>query len=143
MEKIKFKKRLFNKLKEIVNYLYKGVSLIDNFLNVFFVVFFVLIIKFIRIGLQQKLYLGYFEFTIIGFLIIISILQINKIRTNCFGWGEISFIFFFISGISWIYSDSLELLLLSIKITWAFVLGHIFYYFLYVTRMNNEKVLKI
>jgi len=124
MKKTPTKKKLLNKLEEVMNYLYKDQPFIINLTTSVVAIIFLVMVKLALIGFQQKLYSGYFEYMVVALLLSILILQI-PFRVS--GWGNISLIFVGIAGVGLLIYDTTTLLPFAGKMIGVFAGGHILF----------------
>ncbi len=135
MNKKLTKRRLIEKLEEVINWLYKDQSLITNLTSSVGALILLVVIKFAIIGFQQKVYSGYFEYMVVALLLSILILQTSF---KASGWGKISLIFVVIAGVGLIVYDTTSLLPLAGKMISFFAAGHILFM---ITQLVNFKEL--
>jgi len=124
MKKTPTKKKLLNKLEEVMNYLYKDQPFIINLTTSVVAIIFLVMVKLALIGFQQKLYSGYFEYMVVALLLSILILQ-TPFRVS--GWGNISLIFVGIAGVGLLIYDTTTLLPFAGKMIGVFAGGHILF----------------
>jgi hypothetical protein len=120
--------RLFNNLekrvKEVMNYLYKDQSLVNNLTTSVFAIILLVMVKLASIGFHQQLFSGYFEYIVVALLMSILILQ-TPFRVS--GWGNISLIFVGIAGVGLLFYDTTSLLPMAGKMIGVFAVGHILF----------------
>jgi len=124
MNKKLIKKRLIEKMEEVINWLYKDQPLITNLASSFAALIWLFIIKLAIIGFQQKLYFGYFEYMVIALLLSILIFQ-TSFKVS--GWGNITFAFVLIAGVGLIVYDTTSLLPVAGEMIGLFAVGHILF----------------
>ena len=133
MAKTPTKKKLLNKLEEVMNWLYKDQPFLTNLTTSVVAIIFLVMVKLALIGFQQKLYSGYFEYMVVALLMSILILQ-TPFRVS--GWGNISLIFVGIAGIGLFFYDTTSLLPFAGKMIGVFAWGHIL--FMILTWLNDN-----
>ena len=124
MTKKPIKKRLIEKLEEVINWLYKDQPLITNLTSSVVALIWLVMIKLASIGFQQKLYSGYFEYMVVALLLSILILQ-TSFKSS--GWGNITLVFVLIAGVGLFVYDTTSLLPLAGKMIGFFAGGHILF----------------
>lgn len=124
MAKKPIKKRLIEKLEEVINWLYKDQPLIINLTSSVVFLIWLVVIKLAIIGFQQKLYSGYFEYVVVALLLSILILQTPF---SFSGWGNFALIFVGIAGVGLFFYDTPSLLPFAGKMVCVFAGGHILY----------------
>lgn len=135
MTKKLIKKRLIEKLEEVINWLYKDQPLITNLTSNVAALICLFIIKLAIIGFQQKVYSGYFEYMVVALLLSILILQ-TSFKVS--GWGNITLFFVLIAGIGLIVYDTTSLLTVAGQMISFFAVGHILFM---ITQLVNFKEL--
>ena len=118
------KRRLIEKLEEVIKWLYQDQPLITNLTSNVAALIFLVIIKLAIIGFQQKVYSGYFEYMVVALLLSILILQ-TSFKVS--GWGNITLFFVLIAGVGLIVYDTTSLLPLAGKMISFFAAGHILF----------------
>lgn len=124
MTKKLIKKRLIEKLEEVINWLYKDQPLITNLTSNVAALICLVIIKLAIIGFQQKVYSGYFEYMVVALLLSILILQ-TSFKVS--GWGNITLFFVLIAGVGLFVYDTTSLLTVAVKMINFFAAGHILF----------------
>jgi hypothetical protein len=124
MEKTPTKKKLLNKLEEVMNYLYKDQPFLTNLSASVVAIILLVMVKLALIGFQQKLYSGYFEYMVVALLMLILTLQ-TPFRVS--GWGNFSLIFVGIAGVGLLVYDTSSLLPFAGKMIGVFAGGHILF----------------
>ncbi len=124
MAKKLIKRRLIEKLEEVINWLYKDQSLITNLTSSVVALIWLVMIKLAIIGFQQKFYSGYFEYMVVTLLLLILILQ-PSFKTS--GWGNITLVFVLIAGVGLFVYDTTSLLPLAGQMIGFFAAGHILF----------------
>jgi hypothetical protein len=124
MAKKPTKKRLIEKLEEVVNWLYKDQPFRMNLTTSVSAIIFLVMVKLGFIGFQQKLYSGYFEYMVVALLISILVLQ-TPFRVS--GWGKISLIFVGIAGVGLFLYDTNTLFPMAGKMIGFLAGGHILF----------------
>ena len=138
----KNKNRLMERMEEIINWLYKDNPFFTNlYINIFMMIS-LIVIKFMLIGFQQKLYSGYFEHMVILVLTLFLTLTTYILNLKASGWGLFSLIFVGIAGICLICYDTMAGFTLAINMTVLLCIGQFLFiiYSLYKNkRKENEK----
>jgi hypothetical protein len=124
MEKTPTKKKLLNKLEEVMNYLYKDQPFLTNLSASVVAIILLVMVKLALIVFQQKLYSGYFEYMVVALLMLILTLQ-TPFRVS--GWGNFSLIFVGIAGVGLLVYDTSSLLPFAGKMIGVFAGGHILF----------------
>jgi len=133
MAKKPIKKRLIEKLEEVINWLYKDQPLITNLTSSVVALIWLVMIKLAIIGFQQKLYSGYFEYMVVALLLSILILQ-TSFKVS--GWGNITLVFVLIAGVGLFVYDTTSLLPVAGQMIVFFAGGHIL--FMILTWFNDN-----
>ena len=133
MAKKPIKKRLIERLEEVINWLYKDQPLITNLTSSVVALIWLVIIKLAIIGFQQKLYSGYFEYMVVALLLSILILQ-TSFKVS--GWGNITLVFVLIAGVGLFVYDTTSLLPVAGQMIVFFAGGHIL--FMILTWFNDN-----
>jgi hypothetical protein len=90
-------------LENIMNYLFKEVSIIQAMTSFVGIVFIILFVKFFLVGIEEKLFNGYFETMVLGLLIAI-LLFVVPFYTK--GWVGIISVILMVSGVVvWVYDS--------------------------------------
>jgi hypothetical protein len=118
------KKRLMEKLEEVVNWLYKDQPFATNLTTSVVAIICLGMAKLAYVGIQQKLYSGYFENIVVALLVFILVLQI-PFRVS--GWGNISLIFVGIAGVGLFFYDTYSLLQVAGQMIGFLAGGHILF----------------